>query len=50
MSVVQWSYFFYLVSGSKVSRQRLEHAVANTLLDYLFAPPDGAELQAGAGP
>ena len=49
MSVIQWSYFFYLVSDAKVSRQRLEHAMANTLLNYLFAPPESAELQPGAG-
>lgn len=49
MSVIQWSYFYYLVSEAKVSRQRLEHAVANTLHHYLFAEPAGAETQTGPG-
>ncbi len=43
MSVVQWSYFCYLVSEAKVSRQRLERALANTLHNFLFAPPESAE-------
>jgi AcrR family transcriptional regulator len=49
MSVVQWSYFFYLVSGAKVSRQRLEHAVADTLHNYLFAAVGSDETQPEPG-
>ena len=49
LSVVQWSYFSFLVSAPKVTRQRLEHALAITLLGYLFAPPAPADLQPAAG-
>jgi AcrR family transcriptional regulator len=37
LSVVQWSYFMFLVRNPPISRQRLQAALAGILRSYLFA-------------
>jgi len=39
LSVAQWSYFIMRARARQVSVDRLEHALANILHTYLFAPP-----------
>ncbi len=42
LSVVQWSYFLFVARFPQLGRPRLERALADILLAYLFAPPGTA--------
>ena len=42
LSFVQWSLFMYVAQRPGFSQERLERAVASTLLTYLFTPAEPA--------